>query len=324
MKDYYTIKRVSNSSLSWFQVSPKYFKMMLDKEIEEENAFIFEKGEMVHAFILEPKEFDKNYVFLDYESPKSQQQKDFCDHVARYKDKVNPDLLLRAYKDAYSSKEKDEILLEKAEKLANQFKDYIKSIKLSTVKKVLPKSMQVKLAEIKEKIIDHRIARELLFNEQNETFGNTEELFISNELPILWLFPNGVECKSMLDRIIIDHKNKVIKLVDLKTTSSFKEFREKFNNYSYYRQMAFYWLAIKSYFKESNLNGFDDYKKETYVICINMKEPTEIKVYSVKENTLGRGLDEIELLMKQLKWHFDNNKWDYPMYYYEGKGIEDI
>ena len=30
MKDYYKIKKVSNSSLSWFQNSPKYFKLMFD------------------------------------------------------------------------------------------------------------------------------------------------------------------------------------------------------------------------------------------------------------------------------------------------------
>lgn len=324
MKDYYKIKRVSNSSLSWLQVSPKYFKMMLDKEIEEENAFIFEKGEMVHCFILEPKEFDKNYVFLDYDAPKSQQQKDFCDHVARYKDKNKSNLLIRAYKESYSTKESDEKVLEKAKLLANQFKDYIKSIKLSTVKKVLSNNMKNKLDEIKIKLMDHKIARELLFDKEEWMYSSSNEVDTHNEFPIMWTYPGGVDCKSMLDRIIIDHANKIIKIVDLKTTSSFKEFREKFNDYSYYRQMAFYWLAIKSYFKESNLQGFDDYKKETYVIAINMKEPTEVKVYSVQDHTLNRGLDDIELLMKQLKWHFDNDLWDYPMSYYEGAGVEEI
>lgn len=331
MKDYYSVKRVSNSSLSWFQTSPKYFKLMFDKEIQEDNQFIFEKGEMVHSFILEPEEFSKNYVFLDYETPKSQQQKDFCDHVARYKDKDKFALLLRAYKEAYTSKEKDEVLLEKAKTLANQYKDYIKSIKLSTVKKVISKTMENKLSEIKTKLLDHRIARELLFNDQHSLLGDTEKLFISNEFPIYWRHPNGMECKSMLDRIIIDHENKVIKLVDLKTTSSFKDFREKFSDYAYYRQMAFYWIAIKWYCNQQlivdskfNASTFNDYKKETYIICINMKEPTEVKVFNVTDHTLNRGLDELEQILPQLKWHFDNDLWEYPKYYYEGKGTEDV
>lgn len=323
MKEYYNIKRVSNSSLSWFQVSPKYFKLMIDKEIEEDNKFIYEKGEIVHNFILEPKEFEKNYVFLDVESPKSQQQKDFCDHVARYKTKNKSELLLRSYKDVYVSKESDEILLEKAKKLEDQFKNYIKSIKLSTIKKSLPKSMKNKLDEIKNKLSEHKIANKLLYNEMQYTFGNTEKLEIYNEFPIYWIYPNNVECKSMLDRIIFDHENKIIKLIDLKTTSSYKDFNEKFFDYKYFRQMAFYWLAINWHLKQQG-KSLDDYEKETYIIVINMKEPTEIKVYNIKEHTLTLGLDEIEEIMRELKWHFDNNLWEYNKNYYEGPGIEQI
>lgn len=324
MKEYYDIKRVSNSSLSWFQISPKYFKLMFDKEIEEDNKFIYEKGEIVHCFILEPEEFNKNYTFLDYEAPKSQQQKDFCDHVARYKDKLKSNLLLRAYKDVYVSKEKDEVLLEKAEKLANQFKNYIKSIKISTIKTVLSKNMENKLSDIKIKLMEHKTVRDLLYNDKQNIFNNDENLIIKNEFPIYWTYPNGIECKSLLDRIIIDHNSKTIKIIDLKTTNSFGEFKDKFFEYKYFRQMAYYWLAVKWYFKETKIERFDDYKKETYIVAINMKEPTEIKVYTIKEITLNRGLDEIELTMKQLKWHFDNNLWDYPQVYYDGVGTEEL
>lgn len=324
MKDYYTIKKVSNSSLSWFQVSPKYFRMMLDKEIEEENQFIYEKGEIVHSYILEPTDFDKNYVFLDYETPKSAQQKSFCETFARAKKGTKDEKLIKAYKESYSTKENDDKILEKSNELAETYKKYIQSIKLSTIKKVLSISMKNKLEEIKEKLMNHRITKDLLYNEQYNIFGNTEELIVNNEMPIYWSYPNNIECKSMLDRLIIDHKNKKIILVDLKTTSSFKDFKEKFIDYKYFRQMAFYWLALKSYFTENKINGFNDYTKETYIITINMKEPTEVKVYSVTEKTLSLGLDEIESIMKQLKWHFDNDLWDYPMNYYEGKGIEEI
>lgn len=324
MKEYYNVKKVSNSSLSWFQISPKYFRMMLDKEInEDDKSYIFEKGEMVHSFLLEPEEFERNYTFLDYETPKSQQQKDFCDKIARFKKGSREERLLRAYKEAYITKESDDKVLEKAQILEKQFKDYIKSIKLSTkFKKVLSVSMYNKLSDIKVKVFDHKIARELLSNEQNSLFGNNEKLFIKNEFEIYWEFM-GIECKSMLDRIVIDHENKVIKLIDLKTTSSFGDFTTKFYEYKYYRQVTFYWFALYHYFMNIGINP-DEYKKETYVIAINMQEPTEVKVFEISEKTMTEGENEIIDVFNKLVWHFKNNLWDYPEYYYEGKGTEII
>jgi hypothetical protein len=43
-KEYYSIKAVSSSSLAWFEKSPLYFRMKLDKEIEESNQRYFEFG----------------------------------------------------------------------------------------------------------------------------------------------------------------------------------------------------------------------------------------------------------------------------------------
>jgi hypothetical protein len=289
----------------------------MEKEIDEENPFIFKKGKMVHYYLLQPDIFDKNYVFLDYETPKSQQQKDFCDKVARYRSGNKEEILLRAYKECYSTKESDEKIVEKANSLKDQFKDYIKSIKLTSMQLVvISPSVNNKLIDIKSKICDHKIAKELIFNEQNSLFGNTEELFIENELEVYWEY-NGVECKSAIDRLIIDHKNKVIKLIDLKTSSSFEEFKEKFDEYKYYRQVAFYWMAINYKYPE-----LKDYNMETYVVAINMKEPTEIKVFEISELTLKKGYNEILPLINQLKWHYLNNLWEYPMDYYNGKGTE--
>jgi hypothetical protein len=314
MKDYYNIKRVSNSSLSWFEVSPKYFRMRMDQEIEEEKEFIFKKGKYVHYYILEPNEFEKDFIFLDIEIPKSSQQKEFCDHVARFKKGTHEEMLIRAYKECYVSKEKDETILEKAKSLEKQFKDYIKSIKLSTVKVILPKNAMNKLLDIKSKLYDHKLARELLFNDNNSLFGNDKNLVIFNEFQILWESQDGIECKSMLDRVIIDHENKVVKLIDLKTSADFENFESKLFEYKYDRQLAFYWKALTSTL------DIKDYKKETYIIAVNMKEPTEVKVFDVCENTLNAGNFEINWLLLQLKWHFDNEKWDYPKEYYEGNG----
>jgi gluconate kinase len=313
--DYYDIKKVSSSSLKWFEVSPKYFLKMYLKELDEENKFIYKKGTMVHTYLLEPEVFGKEYVFLDFETPKSQQQKDFCDKVARFKKGNKKEILLRAYRDCYSTKEPDEKVLEKATSLEKQYKDYIKSIKISTIKIVIPKSSDDKLKEITQEIKNHKVASKLIFGDLDNLFEKTE---VHNEFQIYWKFMN-VECKSMIDRLIIDHENKIIKLVDLKTSSTYDEFDDKLFEYDYNRQLAFYWLAIYNWAKQNNII-IDDYKKETYIVAINMKEPTEVKVYSITDKTLNMGLNSIERIMKELEWHFETNNWDYTRDYYEGDG----
>ena len=331
MKEYYKVKKVSNSSLSWFQQSPKYFKLMLDKEIEEESKSYFEKGEQTHQYILEPEEFDNNYVFLDYEQPKSSQQREFCESFARAKKGSADEKALAAYKKAYSTKENDEKILEKARELTKTYDSYIKYIKLSTTQKtVLSNSMHQQLNESRKALISHDKASELVFNERlklsAELRGDSNIAFTANEFEIYWKYPNTeVECKSMIDRIIIDHENKKITLVDLKTSSHISEFREKFFEYKYYRQMAFYWMAIYWHFKNVLTDkNFDDYTKETFIVVIGTKDPIEVKVFEITEKTLNLGILEIDPLMRQLEWHFKENKWDYTKEYYEGITTEQL
>jgi len=323
MKDYYKEKKVSNSSLSWFQVSPKYFKLMLDKEIEEIIPSYFEKGQEIHMYILEPEEFDKQYIFMDYPQPKSSQQKAFCETFSRLRKGKKDEKLIKAYKSAYSTKENDEIILEKAKKLVKDFEDYIKYLKLShKYTKILPTKVLNDYNNIKHSLLTHKKARELMYNETNATFGNSDKLYIKNELPIYWVYKNGIPCKSMVDRIIINHEEKKVILVDLKTSSHLSEFADKAIEYKYNRQLAFYWIAVGWYFKNELNLDIDEYEKETFIVATSTKEIPETKVFKMSERRLLEGLEEIEKLMNELKWHFDNNEWEHSRLYYEGEGIE--
>ena len=326
MKDYYDIKKVSNSSLSWFQISAKFFKLKLDKELEEEKEpSYFRKGRHIHEYLLEPKEFDKHFTFLDYNIPRSKQQKDFCESYARQRKDSTNDKLLRAYNKAYSTKDTDEKIIKKAKILEKDFQDYIKYIKIKPLYvEILSNSELLKLNEIRTEVLAHKKAKDLLYNEIHNTFGNSDKLFIQNELQIQWKHLLNTECKSMLDRIIIDHEKKTIQLIDLKTTSNLSEFKESFEKFKYYRQMAFYWLALHWYFENELHLNINEYKNETYIIAISTIKPTEIKVFKISNKQLANGFNEIDRLMIELSWHFKNDKWDYSKSYYEGEGIETI
>jgi hypothetical protein len=325
MKDYYKEKCVSNSSLSWFQNSPLFFRMMLDGEINQSTPSYFEKGSQIHMYLLEPEEFEKEYDFMSYETPKSKQQKEFTETFARAKKGTKDEKLISAYRNSYSTKEGDDKVLIKAKELANSYQEYIKYIKQSQVKKILPTTMMHTLNKIRSSVLSHKKARELMYNEEHLTFGNTDKLFIKNEFPIYWSYPNSeLSCKSMMDRLIIDHDKKIVTMVDVKTTSHMSDFVSKALEYKYNRQIAFYWMAIHWYFKnELNIN-MDEYEKKSYIVAVSTTSPTETKVFNISDRKLIDGMEEIEKLMFELDWHFKNEKWDYPRSYYEGEGIEVI
>jgi len=138
-KEYYRKKRVSSSSIKWFETSPLFFRKMLDKEIEQETKRYFEIGKKIHMKILEPNEFDKNYIYLDYDIPKSENQRKFCEDYITCRSKTTNEKLLFAYKSNYTSdKITDEKVLDKATELKKQLSKYITYLKKrSSVKDVL-------------------------------------------------------------------------------------------------------------------------------------------------------------------------------------------
>lgn len=311
--EYYESKRISNSSLSWFQKSPKFFKRMLDKEIKQEDKSYFKYGKLVHKYISEPDTFDEEYLVMSYDIPTSPQQKQFCIDYAETGD------LIESYKNNYKSKKKDKELIELATNLATKYENYIKSLKNDGDKVIISEEKLEFLKEIKTSVSNHIKANELLLEKPGLT-----------ELPIYWNYKDesndvhNLECKSKIDKVIIDKENKSITLIDLKTTYQIHNFKESFDEYSYDRQLAFYWLAIASYFETEFLGeDIDEYSKHTYIVAINStpKYP-EVRVFNIPVGYLNSGLAQIQHIMPDLHWHYENDKWDHTKQYYFNDGVD--
>ena len=142
-KHYYAEKRVSSSSLKWFEESPKMFRKQLDKEIAQIQASWLDTGRQIHMSILEPDVFDKSYIYLEYTIPKSQNQKDFCEEYVNLANKfVDNQRKIEAYSKAYAVKGKSEDKIkEEANKLYKSLRHYIEYLeKSSEYKEVMTKS----------------------------------------------------------------------------------------------------------------------------------------------------------------------------------------
>lgn len=318
---YEDMNRISNSNIGWFiKKGPKYLKEMLNNEREGLKLPQLEKGTMIHEYILQPEEFWKDYIILDFEVPKVKQQKDFCEAYVNSLELLEDDKKLQAYRSSYTNTKSSQIALKEASELCNKYESYINYLKQKDDKKVISFADLNLLKTIKKNLEEHKKANELLYN-----FPNTFEVY--NEFHINWEYPHAFEdkelsCKSLLDRVMIDHENKKIILIDLKTTSDVYNFQHSVEEFDYYRQLAYYWTALAWYFKNELFLDIDEYEGETYIIAIQSYDGNEVRVFKIDEAELSNKLKVIDNAIKRIAWHKNNNLWEHTKEYYEGNGSE--
>lgn len=321
---YEDLTRISNSNIGWFlKKGPRYLKEMLDGK-EGLKASFLDKGTMIHEYILQPEEFWKDYIILDFAVPKVKQQKDLLEFYANAK-MVDPlasedDILLMSYNSAYSNNKSIDKRIQEAKELVELYQNYIEYFRNKDSKKVISFADLNMLKAIKKNMEDHKKANELLFN-YPETFE------VHNEFHINWEYPNAsslgdLPCKSLLDRVMIDHTNKKIILVDIKTTADVYNFKHSVEEFDYCRQLAYYWLAIHWYFKNELKLNIEEYEYETYIVAVQSHDGYEVRVFKFNSKAIEERLVTIDYAIKRIAWHKDNNLWDHMKEYYDEDGAE--
>lgn len=321
---YKDLTRISNSNIGWFlKKGPRYLKEMLDGK-EGLKASFLDKGTMIHEYILQPEEFWKDYIILDFAVPKVKQQKDLLEFYANAK-MVDPlasedDILLMSYNSAYSNNKSIDKRIQEAKELVELYQNYIEYFRNKDSKKVISFADLNMLKAIKKNMEDHKKANELLFN-YPETFE------VHNEFHINWEYPNAsslgdLPCKSLLDRVMIDHTNKKIILVDIKTTADVYNFKHSVEEFDYCRQLAYYWLAIHWYFKNELKLNIEEYEYETYIVAVQSHDGYEVRVFKFNSKAIEERLVTIDYAIKRIAWHKNNNLWDHMKEYYDEDGAE--
>jgi hypothetical protein len=323
---YEDLTRISNSNIGWFlKKGPRYLKEMLDGK-EGLKASFLDKGTMIHEYILQPEEFWKDYIILDFAVPKVKQQKDLLEFysTARLVDPFasEDNILLKSYEAAYNNNKSKEKKIQEAKELVELYQNYIEYFRNKDSKKVISFADFNMLKAIKKNMEDHKKANELLFK-YPETFE------VHNEFHINWEYPNAstlgdLPCKSLLDRVMIDHTNKKIILVDIKTTADIYNFKHSIEEFDYCRQLAYYWLAIHWYFKNELKLNIEEYEYETYIIAVQSHDGYEVRVFKFNPKTIEERLVTIDYAIKRIAWHKNNDLWDHMKEYYDEDGAEMI
>lgn len=163
---------------------------------------------------------------------------------------------------------------------------------------------------------------------------------IHKQIPIYFEY-KGESCKALLDGIVINHNERVIYPYDLKTIGKgVFNFPDSFWRYGYYRQAAWYLIALQHYIKYLNtqymLEG-KDIDLSTYtiapfrfiVVSSRPKNYEPALIYLTTPNDLEVGLNGgflkednkyvpgVNQLLEDYKWHVKNNLWEVPRAVYE-------
>ena len=320
-ENYYAKEQISNSDLGELKISPRRFMMRKQHEINTQKSAAMELGSLIHGFALEPEK----YIMADI-APVSGKMGEYIkayfelEKVGTPEDKIaDMAYQMSGFKPSHS----------KPETVLKSFKNKEENVTFYNFLK--DADGKIPLAAKDRQIIEgcltslkaHVVSNKLMFSddENTETFSEKEIYFTQH----------GVDCKSKLDRIVIDNDKKTITIADLKTTSGLvygecKKLKSKtgllfrdwhttgflFNclQYGYYRQLAFYINAIKSEYPE--------YTVEAFIIAVDTKGSYDVAVYQLPKEWIEEGNKEIKSLLTEYKHYKETNNWNIK------KGYEEV
>lgn len=320
---YQDTSRISNSNIGWFlDKGPAFLhKMLTDPPPEEKNP-VLERGTMIHEYLLQPEEFQKDYVVWDKSRPSSAQQEKFCQALASTTEIEPNRAILSAYKEAYSTRAKSEdLMLSEGLKIASTLKDYIDFLKANDGR-IMISPWDVKMLEkIKQNIRSHKLAWRII-----DPPGIDEDSENHHEFHINWEFYGEmpIACKSLLDGLTLDFRSKTAIIYDLKTTQKLWHFEDSIKQYDYCRQLMYYTMAVQWYLKYELGENSKDWSHVWYIIGIDTTGSNEIRVFKFTEDQIYSRVDTIEYALERIAWHQSNDKWDHSREYYEGDGLESL
>jgi len=329
---YKEIDKRNQSSLKKIIIHPQeYLKAIKNQERNDEEIpdhFVF--GSVVDIMLTGNKdEFDERFIKIPDETKCSDALKPIIDSIfiaVSWKeieslDKFPTEILEVARANNYYNNYKDDTLIATVIK---QGSDYFELLKTTIGKTPITETEYAKAVNCTMAVRSNEFTQKYCKKQPDVEFW--DKFIIEFKLKI--------EIKGELDRIIINHKDKLITPIDFKTTSKpIYSFNSEFWKFRYDFQAATYIIGLCNHPKIISLLS-DGYKLDTFKYIVVEKELIHNPmVFNVPQDVIEIGihggerstynLEGLHQSIDRYKFAEKNNKWDYPMEYYQ-KGEIDI
>lgn len=330
----------SSSSLKDFSVDRKkyYKKYILNETVEDKDSGAATMGRIVETLLMEPDEFDKRFfmssctstptgLMLDFVEALYKHTRDATDENGKVTRPMN-ELLEDAYKDSGFKI--------KYEAVVNKFIGSDAEIYYNEIRRV--RTLNLTVVNTTEVSMAEKIVEQLRINSTTAPIVNlinSSRYQVIDQMQVEGYEVDDHIFKSMIDKVIIDHKEKTISPYDLKCTWSVENFYEEYYLYRRaYIQAYLYYYAMLHIASDPNSEYYGyhvEYLK--FIVCdsTNYYQPL---IYTLELEDMmdaykgfvhkGRTYPGVGDLIAALKWCVETNTWTISHKNYLSKGIVNI
>ena len=330
----------SSSSLKDFSQDRKkyYKKYFLGEKVEDKDSSAANMGRIVEVLLMEPHLFDDKFymsscastptgLMLDFTEALYKHTRDATDESGVVKTPMN-ELLEAAYRDS-GFKIKYEAVIGKF--IGSDAEIYYNEIRrVRTLNLTVVNTMEISIAE--------KIVEQL---KTNSTTGpivnlvNSSRYEIIDQMQVEGYTIDGHLFKSMLDKVVIDHKEKTIQPYDLKCTWSVENFYEEYYLYRRAYIQAFLYYHAMIHLASDPDSPYYKYKVEylKFIVCdsTNYYQPLiyTLDDYDMVNAYKGFILKErkypgVQDLIAALTWCIQTNTWNISHKNYLSNGVVNI
>jgi hypothetical protein len=328
----------SSSSLKDFSMDRKKYhkKYILNQVVEDEESKAATTGRLVETLLMEPHLFDEKFHISTCISTPTAMMLDFVEALYKYTVEATAEdgMVTRSFEDMCKDAYNDagfKITLDAVLKkfIGSEAEIYYKEIREVRSKKLTV--VTTKEIENAEKIVlelrTNPITAEIV-NLVNDT-----QYSVFNQLQVEGYEVFGHMFKSMMDKVILDHKAKTVQVYDLKCTWSVENFYSEYYLYRRaYIQGFLYHKAAETWASEM---GYGDYTilYPRFIVCdsTNYSNPlVYVMTVDSMDNALngfehnGRQYPGVAQLIEDLKWTLDNDVWNISRENHINNGIVNL
>jgi hypothetical protein len=305
-------KYLNYSLLSALDKSPESLTFE-DKDFSD----AMKMGDAIDILMFTPDEFDKKYIVADVAQPTGQvlELVNECytkNYFTDFEIQLEADSLKEEGKFKYfgSTKKPD---LRKANWDNDLFKNYLKFLRETEDKIVISIEENEAISLAVETLKSHEFTKDI--------FNPDSKYEVQRQWALTFDY-DEFSYKILLDYVLIDHENKVIKPFDLKILSSgIWNFIKQHYRFRYYIQSSLYRHGLIVLYPDYTVEDFKDIVYSTV-----SKKPLIFNMSSYHEKARDGWTDNNITykgwlqLSRDLSWHRENNLWQFSKEIYDNKG----
>ena len=330
----------SSSSLKEFSTDRKkyYKKYFLGEKVEDKDSAAANMGRIVETLLMEPHLFDEKFFMSSCASTPTGLMLEFAEALYRVTRDATDEsgLVVRAFADISLEAYNLSGFKIKYEAVIGKFYGSDAELYYNEIRTVRSKNLTV--INTMEVSIAEKIVEQLKTNSTTApivNLVNSSRYTVIDQMMVEGYHIQGHEFKSMLDKVIIDHTERVIMPYDLKCTWSVENFYEEYYLYRRaYIQAYLYYNAMLHLANDPDSEYFGyrvDYLK--FIVCdsTNYYQPL---IYTIDIDDMedahygfvhkGRTYPGVEDLITALVWCKETGTWNISHKNYLSDGIVNI